>query len=709
MPTSGPFTRSKTPSRKSRTDTHPPATTSPKTDSPSSENASRRRIQHERVAQVQRINNQVRTTPSPSVASPPSASAPRRSNRVPSITEKAQQYLATSLGSSYGASCRSPFPLYCDTIAVKWIVSEEEIWWPATVTEIDDYSSAAATRTGEVRYHAFQNYNAEYAKVTFYYIHSTNERFISSEGKNNLNNLAENADAQVSMCSWMFPDEVATHIPEISHRTSTIQATAPRTPNRSPDKTLSVKRPSTTRRQGSENSLHRRRLHSAIRKRDYVDQPGPFSPQSSQSNPDQTHTSALENNMQHAPGDSSASECPRDDDSVMEPGEQRALKGSGNDVQLEEKSTAIALNVTNERETQRFDRESHIQMRLELLERKMRDVSQSHMSDPSSAAQSVIISLKWAILRQLEKPLKEIKHPKLCQLGVADCSTEVSAQCDYFTFRELVSCLAYTHGCKRNEESTGRLAFSPSFDTIQSGSVASDNLTVIFSTLADITRFLGIRDELDYESILVKEVVDESKTILRLMGTFQVEEVADTDSVGSTHHSISADSNFNRHNHKQIRIYVATAPSAVSIDTINDGDQNPNNSAPNTFNSIVIDQKCEHFNNTSYTFQSRWTSSPVHSPFKVSCAFDLDGIARPSQLKNFFTLSWSRQSAPSSKKWTKDIHSLGTNSPGSLRLSLPSVFISASKNVTALSAILDENIETFMNFRSSLYRSSTKN
>ena len=111
---------------------------------------------------------------------------------------------------------------------------------------------------------------------------------------------------------------------------------------------------------------------------------------------------------------------------------------------------------------------------------------------------------------------------------VAQSSYIVSAQCDIVTFREITRNLAGTHKCFQTSQRTGRIAFTPSFDIIQSGSCASDKLTVIFSSLSDLTAFLNIRDDKDYESMVVKETIGEDKSFLRLLGTFIIKKTSST-------------------------------------------------------------------------------------------------------------------------------------------------------------------------------------
>lgn len=142
-----------------------------------------------------------------------------------------------------------------------------------------------------------------------------------------------------------------------------------------------------------------------------------------------------------------------------------------------------------------------IEIRLQLLERQLQNVRSADASKFSTAACSVILSIRWAFLKCLEKPLRNINFSRLAEHGLASSELTVSAQCDYNTFRELASGLAREHGYSDNSKRS-RIAFSPSFHTIQAGSCTSDNMHILFTTLADLTSFFQIRDDNDFEAAL---------------------------------------------------------------------------------------------------------------------------------------------------------------------------------------------------------------
>lgn len=356
-----------------------------------------------------------------------------------------------------------------------------------------------------------------------------------------------------------------------------------------------------------------------------------------------------------------------------------------------------------------------LQMRLELIERKLVDVNTNNPPHSSATTESVLVTLKWALLRQLEKPLKALKLPELSTLGVAQSSYVVSAQCDDATFRDLTSSMVRTHQYFQGSKRTGRIAFTPSYDIIQSGSCAVNELTVIFSSLSDVAALLNIRDDKDYESMVVKESVNESSSFLRLLGTYSVSQTPSagtktTADASKSFESSSVCANSNdvstTQHEKYLQLYVASAPVAVTDDKRTEAIDGGSHTGLRLFRTVVIEQKCAHFSKVSNAFQTPWRVKRCSSNFNVACDFDLDGEVRECNLSEYFTLSWSPLVQPSCKKWTRDIRFIGEHCPGNLRLTVPYIFFSAHKNVKDLSVVLDNTIEYFMSLRSKVRMSA---
>lgn len=606
----------------------------------------------------------------------------RRSRRVHIRSQRGQAYFEEVKGKDM---CEL-FPHNGDEIVVRWVLNDKEVWWPASVIDIEEPSHETSTCRGTLLYHQLKHYNTEYMKVVFIYIESSRSSLVSAA----TDNTAESSTpVDTSPCSWLYKENLPSKSPIPNNCTEDDTSAVPPGNELSPHDHPDFDTAQHRRRNSSnkEFSTHIRvpPVRPSILKHSTARKKSSTTPISSPHRKAHHHTSTTGSDLGIQ-------------DYVISP---------------EQDSTPSRSTVVQRISGDVGDESKQLRLRLELLERKVQDINHTKSPQLSLSAQSIIVALKWNLLLQLEKPLKELRLEGLSQLGIASHTYKISTQCDYSTFRELAASLESVHACTDNPNRTGRLAFSPSFDIVRSSSGAADNLVTIFSTMADLTDFLQIRDQQDYESILSKEIFTDEKSLIRLAGTFAIEDSTEilppSASKGDTNslESISVFSSKELLKDKVIRIYVASSP--VSISAAQSNNTSPDESGDNDrlLKTTLIEQSCVHFSTETKSFQSKWRSFEIQSDFKVSCFFDLDGVARPSQLKTYFTLTWSRIPAPSTKKWTRDVHDIGNNSPGSLTLSFPSVFVSARKSVEALLSIIDRNIESFMDFRSELRRRSS--
>lgn len=358
---------------------------------------------------------------------------------------------------------------------------------------------------------------------------------------------------------------------------------------------------------------------------------------------------------------------------------------------------------------ERVSDEFNLDVRLRLLERQLLQSKPSSSGNLSAAAYSVIVSLKWAMLKALEKPLRNVQMDSVMENGLAAKELVITSQCDYHTFRELAGVIAKEHQCGE-DNSRSRVAFSPSFPTTQAGSSASDNLNILFTCLADVTSFLLIRDDNDFESILSKEVVTEASTMLRILGTFTIDDLYEPDNAKagnemssgtSVTESISASSEKS----SVISLFIGSASVKYERASANVGStaayQRPN------FRSSLFQQERRYFCTSQKCYWTPWSLSHIETNYFVNCPFHLDGTAPKEQMKKFFLLTWTRQPSPSTMKWTRDVHDVGNNLPGSLCLSLPYMFFTARRNVHAIISLLDTQIETFMRIRSKIHNLSS--
>lgn len=665
----------------------------------------------------------------------------RRSGRTSTLTSRARAFFQDTRRTDMPPK----FPQEGDEISVRWVLNDEEVWWPATVTKIEDEYESKSTRRGKLIYHRLRNYGVECMTVLFYFLESSKQCLVSpidpcSDDQTTRRHGHDNDD----LSTWVFTDQLnsvkcddSTYLLHNNDPPSTQvsptsphheQSRAPRThEEESASRPLHEIDPTPVRK--SKSSLQVRHVVSRIEKR------------SSQSEGNKrVHSPRLDIDLSPTQQDVedtldiatpiSSQALPLEPVNAPPPTRLHAasnvgkLEGESFSHQLHEisqecdddaETPPVRIYAAGSSRAPRSDRSpprsapvarTSLQARLELLERKMNDVRSSPSHSLSTSAESVLVALKWSMLRQLERPLKEVKLKGLVYMGVAQQCCQATTNCDYSTFRELATSLANRHGYLTPSATSGRLEFSPSYNRIQSGSVASNNMSIMFSTLADLTNFIKVRDEADYRSIISKTVYTEDKSIMRVIGTFRVEgplepqPQADYPSSSESTKSVNAVSTQQQLCDNYLRIYVATAP--PSQDT---SFPDPSTRPPQLHTSI-LEQRCMHFSTTTRSFQSPWNSREFKSDFKVSCDFDVDGIVPPDQLKNYFKLSWSSLQPPSTKKWTKDVHTVSGNNPGTLTMSFPCVFLSARRSVASLSSVMDSNSDTFIEFRSKVYQTS---
>ena len=112
------------------------------------------------------------------------------------------------------------------------------------------------------------------------------------------------------------------------------------------------------------------------------------------------------------------------------------------------------------------------------------------------------MTLKWALLKRLERPLQHEHSEQFSSLGISSGLITVKCDCDSTTFRQLTSQLVRKYNVSKrlvsNEKTPSRISFSPSYSTILDGSTSSNNMVIAFHMFSDITDLLGIRNEDDY-------------------------------------------------------------------------------------------------------------------------------------------------------------------------------------------------------------------
>lgn len=564
-----------------------------------------------------------------------------------SLRRSKRQHVPTSRARNYNKQregTRPMFPSVGDDIIVQWVLNERKIWWPATI--LKEMGARPKQHCMEIVYHEVEQYPSVEAQVIFSTSRS-GQRFVKTLG-------------DMESSSWLYSDE------------------EPVRDDQSAD----------TRLPADESSSERPDSFDLL----------PRSVKRTLSNP------PAPKRKQKRMSSSKSGAVPENQLDVNQPG---GVETNG----------STSTPNSNDRNNERTDTNEIIQpqsdfgIRLRLIERQLQDNNMARNAGLSTSAHSVIVSLRWALLRALEKPLKNVILPDLDRHGLALSPVSVSSQCDYYTFREISAALCKEHPFSREEPKKSRVAFSPAFHTTQSGSSASNDMNILFSCLADLTAFLRIRDDNDFETILSKEVVCSSSTLLRVLGTFRIidqlqdESSGEIDTPSTTARTSTNSVNASSENVPVINLFVGSSP--ICYDHEKRNNMAGMKAEDPKLRSSIFQQECRHFCSNQKTYRAPWRSLHVESKHLINACFHLDGTVQQGEIRNHFVLNWSRQPAPSPVKWTRDIHEAGSNLPGYLRLSVPAVVFSASRNVNALVSILDHHIETFMRFRSSLHSLSS--
>ncbi len=577
----------------------------------------------------------------------------RQSLRERTPTMRARHFMARKAG----------FPDVGDDIKVKWIVDSRPVWWPASVISINDCSPGDRKCGGELSYVKLGDYAPAQTPVVFT-ITGTNQRFVRSvDGSSSTEGSTSS--------SWIYADEDASS-DEDTGSPSVLDKTPPQNHRHSlQGASASSSGNSSVHKATRNRSSHRPRSRSGI-----------------------TKSTTTKLNLKRLSASMGGS---------LDEGSAQAVEGSSKNT----------VDRTEQRSPQPSSELDDVRIRLRLIERHLEDVKPSNRSASSltTTTRSVIVSLRWAFLKTLEKPLKLPHNSAVSQHGIEQHELSVSVHCDYHTFREIAAVLAKEQYCVPDNPSDSRVAFSPSFNTTQSGSTASDNLSILFSSLSDLTSFLYIRDDNDFEKVLSKELVTETSTLLRVLGTFVLEDSRNNYQQARTEYTAMTKSTASvcesSENSQTISIFVGTAPLSFVTSDKPDAVNVGSSSDPSVFKSTLFQQQCKHYCRSKKCFQSPWNSKHVDLSYTVNSTFHLDGTVAAGEIEKYFVLNWKRQAAPSSSKWTRDVQDFADNAPGVLRLSIPFVFSSTNRNVRSLIALLDKHIETFMKVRSSMHSQSS--
>ena len=605
----------------------------------------------------------------------------RRSTRVSIPTDRAEQFIEST------SQFDPRYPSEGDEILVKWILNDGSIWWPASVLSLERVLPHQTSRVGDLQYHKFRNYNAERAKVIFSFNPANEERLVTSY-LGTFHSTRKRGGSEDKQSSWIYKSEHERTTSKTvykslcnRHAATPVPRSDPRLPN------VSMKR------QSARTSKRLAKTEAALLQANQT----PTSP---------VHTSS---HLQQNQFDVAQSQTLDGNTALNQLGDSLTIDTPRPGLD----STIVKQEDTKEKE-RRLPKDTSsprmeiIETRLSLLERKLVRSSASSDGSLSIPTTSVLTCLRWAFLKSLEKPLKEENSAELIMHGVARKTVEVKTSCDYLSFKELSAYLSVSKYYNANQKHNSRLAFSPAFHITQAGSSAADDMSILFSTLADITSVLRIRDDRDYESILSTEVKTRESTMFRFLGSYVIhsDDIAGEEGFEQAQHSSNTDLSSTKYS-KSLRLFIGSSP--VRFRPIRDVEvskKKEETSEKHTdFRSVVIEQNCTNFCATQRCFLSPWVAQYVQSDFNLDCAFDEDGTVPCAHVSNYFCLRWNRLQAPSTTRgrWTKDVVDVGNNMPGTLTLSVPTVLMCASRNVNSIISMMDTFIENYMDIRSKIH------
>lgn len=570
-------------------------------------------------------------------------------------------------------SCDSEprFPSKLDTIEVQWIVGNETIWWPARVLDISTSTGTDNTDQcirGKLLYSALRSYGQEVSHVLF--------SVEKSSGQGLVTTLQDNLP-QSQTSSWIFKSIYDAGSNGDTDASGSSHAFSDSTPDLTKDVQLNRKRISGN---FAKQSTKKKRQKSSGEDVSPVNRP----------HSDDVHTKfdGLHNDKhsQRVPGGAQSQE-----DSDI----RRRLQQLEDSVQVLTRPTPIPTTIPSDT-----------------------------VPPPAS---SVLLTLKWLLLKKIEKPLKPQVLMDISLHGVACTVLTVKCDCDILAFRAIASSLAKRHNPTLVEHGSSapssRIKFHPDYARTQCHSNGVDNLSISFTSFSDVMQLLSVHDEDDFERVLSSEVQTQSLSLLQIIGTL---ELADVSPSGDGNLDIPRNNSIHeqpvRHSDtvqpvsttvtsvsrlhpkpepptkavpmlKSMNIYVGSSP-ITELSNSKSSVVSPRIEAP--YFSHIFRQTCHNFNELQGCYQSQWTISRKRTHFKVNTP---EGLQQPPDNSKFFVLQWCQVKPPSTKKWSRDSHLFSCPRPGHLEMSIPAVFTSSSRNTKSLAALLDKTIEEILKQR----------
>ena len=641
-------------------------------------------------------NNSARNSSDVTTLTP---NSPARNNNKSVLRRSSRPSNPTLRGRAYAASkaCQksrsSFFPTeHCD-IKVKWIVNSKVFWWPASVLSLNDEDGSSfsnndnTVRAGRLRYYTFLNYPSECADVVFTYHPSTESRTVHSVSSGH------------NQASWVYADE------DPSDEERDIALNASRLPQKR--KPLPNNQPSSSL-QHLQVAVQKTSLPGQNSNSDTTSHPSYPPPIASKSKRLTTPGQRVQQHVASQPSPSGRKSRRLDGsrdlhvDDVNSDDDNRISVRQDRTPTTRRRSAIITGNNAGEP-----GNNTGMEVRISLLEYTLETMVRHPQSLLDSHSFSVLLSLRWSLAKSLEKPLKRTNLTDLSKYGLASDILSVKVQCDHNSFMTIAKYIENMYNTTNLSYRDSRVAFAPPFPVIHSGSQSASDLSIIFATLSDLTHLLNIRDERDYEHIMVKENVTESASFFRLLGTYAIT-TDEPDPVTSNEQtsSVSVCTTSSAHESQSIRLYVASAPVQVEFGPVATP-REPTQPLPSSntagFHSVLLTQKCENFSTSKSCFQADWVPYKVRSKFNVVTKLDADCDIHSRQIKDHFVMSWNPAPSPSASKWTSDMLANRGNVPGSITLQVPLIYIESRHNIGMLSKVLDNQIEDLMDLHKSLH------
>lgn len=652
----------------------------------------------------------------------------RRSSRSHVPTARAQQY------NELVQRRVRDFPRKLDEIKVKWELDGKIIWWPATVLSVT--ATPQDSCEGELLYHSYEHYAKEHASVVFI-SKLSNDRSTSLSTVQHLGS-SNTPSGSSTEASWVYAsDKIPDDSSNVEHSPPTISAPARSTHN---NNTARLKRSSAHAAspfRSARKSSPAQRLAKTRRCLSLSSSSGlscdsrefrPTKPVSASRTPsahpstDTLPVTAGVSKRQQDPATSRSGSVPLPTTSkpgqiIVPPGSES--NNADNDVLTDSRdATSLATNF------------QHLQSQLQILHDRMGWLS-SQQQRPTSeytmsaSTQGILMSLKWSLLKKLEKPLKPIRCQQLAEIGVSSDTISVRVNCPAETFRDITAHLVHKFGLDNPQRHSStpvrnKVAFWPSYNTILDGSTSANKYITVFNTLSELTDLIGIRNEEDYEFMLTKELISDNKTFLRVIGSMAVINSANAplnrQATGAHRTSSLQSTTVHSASPPILRLHIGSI-THEQVDDVNNDENNMTDTAikigsssssaaevrhsartDNIINTVVFEQVCRHFDTDLGGFRSAWNSRPTSTVFSFPThRLDTDKLSSP-----MFSLTWTRNQQPSKSKWSTDVQITGSHIPGQLLLSIPCIFTSSSYNVKHISRLLDVHIELFIEQRQQL-------